>query len=118
RWRAGHIPRKCHRAGLALTVGGAHHHRELAHRRRPAGDQPGRADHRLADGRPAAEKETMLLDTGPAGMICRLMLLPAAVLWAPGSSSGMAAGFIWSRSVLPGASIPLTVPTLEYCQNA
>ena len=72
----------------------------------------------MPGGRPAAENETLLLDTGPAGVIWRLTLLPASVAWGPGSISGMAAGFIWSRSVLPGALIPLTVPALEYCQNA
>ncbi len=68
-------------------------------------------------GRPAAENDTLLLDTGPAGMIWRFTVPPAAVPWGPGSSSGIAAGFIWSRSVSPGALIPLMLPALEYCQN-
>ncbi len=68
-------------------------------------------------GRPAAENDRDCPATGSAGRIWRLTVPPVAPRCGPGSSSGTAAGFSWSRSVPPGALIPFTVPALEYCQN-
>src|SRR5262245_23543718 len=69
-------------------------------------------------GRPAAEYDTSRTARLSARLNWRSTAAPATLVCGPGSSSGITAGLIWSRSVFPAASIPRTVPSLEYCQNA
>src|SRR6266851_7958285 len=68
-------------------------------------------------GRPAAPYERVCPVTGSAAASWRFTGSPVTSSWEPGSRSGISAGLSWSRSVFPGALIPLTVPVLEYCQK-
>jgi hypothetical protein len=68
--------------------------------------------------RPVAEKDSVCPGTGSARAICTSTAVPMVPNWWPGSRSDIRAGLSWSRSVFPGAWIPLTVPLLVYCQKA